>query len=219
MKIRCGIGLVLTLISTLAVAGEHMYMFRYSNFYNQLQHNSSRKQPDVRVGLFFVTRTGNAPCHIAQAHLDNHNYQEKLDVYASGEVTLPIHDDLKQSNPMLYIKSISEQPCKILVRVVAREPLQGKVNFTHIYNLTQQMQELLTELGDSVSNWFNPDVTGIKMEFSGYEQGILTTTLGKEIRVENHQTTIIISDFESTDSINLPEVTQNITPVIIATAK
>jgi hypothetical protein len=213
------LGLITTALTAPAPAsaGEHMYMFHYSNFYSQLKHNTEDGHPDVRVGLFFIEQSSKSPCHIAEARLEYKTHQEQLDIYASGEVTVPIDSNLRKVNPMLYIKSISDQPCDISMRVLTKQPLQGEVSFAKLDDISQQMQTLLTDLSGSIGKWFTPKVSGVKLDFTEYENGILTTANGEEIQVNNFQASIDVSQFKTSDRITLPEATKHVTPMIVAT--
>lgn len=214
--LRC-LSLICAAAALPAIAGEHMYMFNYSNFYSQLKHNEENGHPDVRVGLFFIEQASKQACHVSEARLEYKNHHEQLDIYSSGEVIVPIDNNLRKVNPMLYIKSISDQPCDISMRVLAKQPLQGEVRISELKNLAEQMQTLLTDLSGSIGKWFTPKVSGVKLEFANYEQGILTTSEGMEIEVRNHQASVDVAALKSTDLLTLPEITLYITPLITVT--
>ncbi|MHA2938337.1 DUF2987 domain-containing protein [Vibrio sp. RC27] len=208
-----------TISSAPAISGQHVYMFHYSNFYNQLKHNSELDHPDVRVGLFFIEQDTRQACHLANARLEHKKHNETIEVYSTGEVELPIDTNLKKLNPLLYITSVSDEPCDISMKVLAREPLSEAVSIEHLSSLSAQMQTLLTQLSGSIGKWFTPEVNGIRLEFPTFESGFLVTSQGEEIEVINHKANIVPSDYDLNDTITLPEQTKDITPIVLSPQK
>jgi hypothetical protein len=202
-----------------AVAGQHVYMFHYSNFYNQLKHNNEKNHPDIRVGLFFIQQSSRNACHVSEARLEHKKHNEMLNVYpTTGEVELPIDSNLRQLNPLIYITSLSDEPCDISMMVLAKKPMSGVISITELVELSDQMQTLLTQLSGTIGKWFTPKVTGIRIEFSTFENGLLTTSSGEEIEVVDFKANITASNYLADDTIMLPEATKYITPIISSAA-
>lgn len=208
-------------VSTMpAIAAQHVYMFHYSNFYNQLKHNNEQGHPDIRVGLFFIQELSRNACHISEARLEHKKHNERLNVYpTTGEVELPIDSNLRQLNPLIYITSLSDEQCDISMMVLAKDPISGVVSMTELTHLSDQMQTLLTQLSGTIGKWFTPKVTGIRIEFSNFKNGLLTTASGEEIEVVDFKANITASNYDANDTITLPEATKYITPIISSVQK
>jgi hypothetical protein len=191
------------------------YRFTYSKLYYQLKVNQKEGHEDVRMALFFNdSQTGKA-CQITKAWMEKEEHYEEFTIPSSQELPLPIDDNLKSANPLVYIQTEEGKQCDISMEVLANKPLTGSVSFNELSLLTKQMDTMLSDIGGMFSKYFMPDVEGVRFVFSDNVTSPITASDGTVIPVENAKATIDLRKFNESVSFELPATALKVTPWLV----
>lgn len=211
-------GLTLTLAALCSVmsvpAGAQEYMFTYSKLYSQMKNNVEESHQDVKVGFFFVDADSKQLCRIEKAWMEKEEHYETLQPSAVNELIVPLDNNLRQANPLVFVDTPNDRRCDFSTVVMTRQPLQGKVSYAEIERLLPQMQSLLEELGGMFAGWFTPEVKGVTLEFAHDLQGEIKLSSGASIPVVNGKAQIDVSQIGPDGWMLLPQATARVLPYL-----
>lgn len=191
------------------------YRFTYSKLYYQLKVNQKEGHEDVRMALFFNdSQTGRA-CQITKAWMEKEEHYEEFTIPSSQELPLPIDNNLKSANPLVYIQTEEGKQCDISMEVLANNPLTGSVSFDELTLLTTQMNAMLSDIGGMFSKYFMPDVEGVRFVFSDAVTSEIKASNGVIIPIENGKATVDLREFSKETSFELPATPLKVTPWLV----
>ncbi|MGR6861537.1 DUF2987 domain-containing protein [Aliivibrio salmonicida] len=191
------------------------YRFTYSKLYYQLKVNQKEGHEDVRMALFFNdSQTGRA-CQITKAWMEKEEHYEEFTIPTNQELPLPIDNNLKSANPLVYIQTEEGKQCDISMEVLANNPLTGSVSFDELTLLTTQMDAMLSDIGGMFSKYFMPDVEGVRFVFSDAVTSEIKASNGVIIPVENGKATVDLREFSKETSFELPATPLKVTPWLV----
>ncbi|MFA0233496.1 DUF2987 domain-containing protein, partial [Vibrio sp. 10N.261.45.A7] len=131
-------------------ASAQEYMFTYSKLYTQLKNNTKEGHDDVKVAVFFVDQQAQQTCHISKAWMEKEEHYEELKVSSANELLLPVDQNLRSANPLIFVQT-QEQECAYSLVVMTQEPLTGTVDVAQIESLLPQMQAMLEDVSGMFS--------------------------------------------------------------------
>ncbi|EIV8660702.1 DUF2987 domain-containing protein [Vibrio parahaemolyticus] len=190
------------------------YMFTYSKLYTQLKNNTKEGHDDVKVGVFFVDARTKQLCTIEKAWMEKEEHYEEFVIPASKELPLPIDQNLKSANPLVFVHTPKDSRCDYSLVVMTKEPLQGSVSFEQLKPLMPQMQSMLEDLGGMFAGWFTPEVQGVTMEFANELNGKIVFSNGQEKAIINGKVQVALSEIGEGGTITLPEPTMRVLPYL-----
>ena len=191
------------------------YRFTYSKLYYQLKVNQKEGHEDVRMALFFNdSQTGKA-CQITKAWMEKEEHYEEFTIPTNQELPLPIDNNLKSANPLVYIQTEEGKQCDISMEVLANTPLTDSVSFDELMLLTTQMDAMLSDIGGMFSKYFMPDVEGVRFVFSDAVTSGIKVSNGVIIPVENGKATVDLREFNKEISFELPATPLKVTPWLV----
>ena len=203
---------VLVLASPATHAQE--YMFTYSKLYTQLKNNAKEGHDDVKVGVFFVDADTKKLCEIEKAWMEKEEHYEEFVIPASKELPIPIDNNLKSANPLVFVQTPKDTRCDYSLVVMTKEPLQGNVSYEQLTPLMPQMQALLEDLGGMFAGWFTPEVQGVTMEFADELNDTITFSNGTEKVIVNGKVQVALSDIGEGGHMTLPQPTTRVLPYL-----
>lgn len=195
-----------------ALSHAQEYMFTYSKLFSQLKYNTDEKYKDVKVSYFFVDANTKQLCNIEKAWMEKEDKYEELPIIKQKELSVPIDNNLRQANPLVFVQTPRDKRCDFSMVVMSRQPLSNKVTFQQIASLIPQMQSLLEELGGMFASWFTPSVEGITLEFESGTTGSVQLSTGKTINIDNGRARILLADLKEGDYLLLPKETARVLP-------
>ncbi|MCK8080325.1 DUF2987 domain-containing protein [Vibrio sp. 1CM24A] len=196
-------------------ASAQEYMFTYSKLYTQLKNNTKEGHDDVKVAVFFVDQQAQQTCHISKAWMEKEEHYEELKVSPANELLLPVDQNLRSANPLIFVQT-QEQECAYSLVVMTQEPLAGTVEVAQIENLLPQMQAMLEDVSGMFSGWFTPDIQGLTLEFANKLEGNIELSNGKQLPIKEGRVKFTLEELNGSDSITLPEPTARVLPYIPA---
>ncbi|CAK1707896.1 DUF2987 domain-containing protein [Vibrio crassostreae] len=196
-------------------ASAQEYMFTYSKLYTQLKNNTKEGHDDVKVAVFFVDQQAQQTCHISKAWMEKEEHYEELKVSPANELLLPVDQNLRSANPLIFVQT-QEEECAYSLVVMTQEPLAGTVEVTQLENLLPQMQAMLEDVSGMFSGWFTPDIQGLTLEFANKLEGNIELSNGKQLPIEEGRAKFTLEELNGSDSITLPEPTVRVLPYIPA---
>ncbi|GAM63697.1 hypothetical protein JCM19232_2677 [Vibrio ishigakensis] len=198
-----------------SVAHAEEYMFTYSKLYSPLKHNLKQPDSDVKVGLFFTNFATKQPCSIKKAWMEKEEHYEELKIADNGEVNVPLDSNLRSANPLVYIVTQGEARCDYSLVVLSKESWQGNIDKQTLETSTEQMHDMLGNLGGMFSSWFTPDISGVTLEFKPGSIQNISLSNGKLIDVDEYGKAILmLSDLSDGVTANLSQPTQRVMPYI-----
>ncbi|MEZ8859815.1 DUF2987 domain-containing protein [Vibrio sp. 10N.247.311.51] len=196
-------------------ASAQEYMFTYSKLYTQLKNNTKEGHDDVKVAVFFVDQQAQQTCHISKAWMEKEEHYEELKVSPANELLLPVDQNLRSANPLIFVQT-QEQECAYSLVVMTQEPLAGTVEVAQVENLLPQMQAMLEDVSGMFSGWFTPDIQGLTLEFANKLEGNIELSNGKQLPIKEGRAKFTLEELNGSDSITLPEPTVRVLPYIPA---
>ncbi|MEZ9623735.1 DUF2987 domain-containing protein [Vibrio sp. 10N.222.55.A3] len=196
-------------------ASAQEYMFTYSKLYTQLKNNTKEGHDDVKVAVFFVDQQAQQTCHISKAWMEKEEHYEELKVSPANELLLPVDQNLRSANPLIFVQT-QEEECAYSLVVMTQEPLAGTVEVTQLENLLPQMQAMLEDVSGMFSGWFTPDIQGLTLEFANKLEGNIELSNGKQLPIKEGRAKFTLEELNGSDSITLPEPTVRVLPYIPA---
>ena len=196
-------------------ASAQEYMFTYSKLYTQLKNNTKEGHDDVKVAVFFVDQQAQQTCHISKAWMEKEEHYEELKVSPANELLLPVDQNLRSANPLIFVQT-QEQECAYSLVVMTQEPLVGTVEVAQLESLLPQMQAMLEDVSGMFSGWFTPDIQGLTLEFANKLESNIELSNGKQIPIKKGRAKFTLAELNGSDSITLPEATVRVLPYIPA---
>ncbi|AUI86117.1 hypothetical protein BS333_06805 [Vibrio azureus] len=190
------------------------YMFTYSKLYSQLKNNLTDGHHDVRVGIFFVNGQTKQLCDIEKAWMEKEEHYEEFVIPASKELPVPLDENLKSANPLVFVQTPESERCDYSLVVMTKDKLQGNVAYEEISYLLPQMQSLLEDLGGTFASWFTPTVEGVTLEFAQGLNSHLIFSNGTTKSITNGKVQISLDEIGEGESITLPQATTRVLPYL-----
>ncbi|EIT7144548.1 DUF2987 domain-containing protein [Vibrio vulnificus] len=218
---KIGLTLLCTALSSFVVTpvSAQEYMFTYSKLFSQLKNNSKEGHEDVKVGIFFVNPQTKQLCDIEKAWMEKEEHYEEFMIPASKELPLPIDNNLKSANPLVFVQTPQDMRCDYSLVVMTKQPLQGKVTYAQLEPLMPQMKTMLDDLGGMFSSWFTPDVEGVTMEFADQLNDMITFSNGQKKAIVNGKVQVALSEIGEAGYMLLPQPTMRVLPYLPAAKK
>ncbi|MDD9157589.1 DUF2987 domain-containing protein [Aliivibrio sp. S4TY2] len=191
------------------------YRFTYSKLYYQLKVNQKEGHDDVRMALFFNdSKTGKA-CQITKAWMEKEEHYEEFTIPSNQELTLPIDDNLKSANPLVYIQTEDGKQCDISMEVLANQQFDGQVSVAELKELALQMDAILGDIGGMFSSYFMPDVEGITFVFSDTVTEGVKLSNGETLSLKNGRATVSFEKYADDVRVLLPAEPLKVTPWLV----
>lgn len=190
------------------------YMFTYSKLYTQLKNNIKEGHDDVKVGVFFVNADTKRLCDIEKAWMEKEEHYEEFVIPPSKELPLPIDNNLKSANPLVFVQTPKDTRCDYSLVVMTKQPLQGNVSYEQLVPLMPQMQSMLEDLGGMFASWFTPDVQGVTLEFANELNSKISFSNGTEKPIVNGKVQVALSEIGEGGTMSLPEPTMRVLPYL-----
>ncbi|AVW99126.1 DUF2987 domain-containing protein [Vibrio vulnificus] len=218
---KIGLTLLCTALSSFVVTpvSAQEYMFTYSKLFSQLKNNTKEGHEDVKVGIFFVNPQTKQLCDIEKAWMEKEEHYEEFMIPASKELPLPIDNNLKSANPLVFVQTPQDMRCDYSLVVMTKQPLQGKVTYAQLEPLMPQMKTMLDDLGGIFSSWFTPDVEGVTMEFAEQLNDMITFSNGQKKAIVNGKVQVALSEIGEAGYMLLPQPTMRVLPYLPAAKK
>ncbi|MFS2264138.1 DUF2987 domain-containing protein [Vibrio vulnificus] len=218
---KIGLTLLCTALSAFVVTpvAAQEYMFTYSKLFSQLKNNTKEGHEDVKVGIFFVNPQTKQLCDIEKAWMEKEEHYEEFMIPASKELPLPIDNNLKSANPLVFVQTPQDMRCDYSLVVMTKQPLQGKVTYAQLEPLMPQMKTMLDDLGGMFSSWFTPDVEGVTMEFADQLNDMITFSNGQKKAIINGKVQVALSEIGEAGYMVLPLPTMRVLPYLPAAKK
>ncbi|MDT8825302.1 DUF2987 domain-containing protein [Vibrio vulnificus] len=218
---KIGLTLLCTALSSFVVTpvAAQEYMFTYSKLFSQLKNNTKEGHEDVKVGIFFVNPQTKQLCDIEKAWMEKEEHYEEFMIPASKELPLPIDNNLKSANPLVFVQTPQDLRCDYSLVVMTKQPLQGKVTYAQLEPLMPQMKTMLDDLGGMFSSWFTPDVEGVTMEFADQLNDMITFSNGQKKAIINGKVQVALSEIGEAGYMVLPQPTMRVLPYLPAAKK
>ncbi|EHK8997468.1 DUF2987 domain-containing protein [Vibrio vulnificus] len=218
---KIGLTLLCTALSSFVVTpvSAQEYMFTYSKLFSQLKNNTKEGHEDVKVGIFFVNPQTKQLCDIEKAWMEKEEHYQEFMIPASKELPLPIDNNLKSANPLVFVQTPQDMRCDYSLVVMTKQPLQGKVTYAQLEPLMPQMKTMLDDLGGMFSSWFTPDVEGVTMEFAEQLNDMITFSNGQKKAIVNGKVQVALSEIGEAGYMLLPQPTMRVLPYLPAAKK
>ncbi|ENM5738051.1 DUF2987 domain-containing protein [Vibrio mimicus] len=199
-------------ISTPVMAQQ--YMFTYSKLFSQMKSNTKEDHPDVKMGIFFIDAQSKQNCVIEKAWMEKEEHYEELKTGPGYELLVPLDNNLRQANPLVFVDTPQDKRCDFSMVVMAKKPFEGKVGYQEVEILLPQMQAMLEQLGGMFANWFTPAVEGVTLEFSPETEGVITLSNGQTVAIVNHKAQVVLSQIGPDGWMELPAPTLRVLPYL-----
>lgn len=199
-------------ISTPVMAQQ--YMFTYSKLFSQMKSNTKEDHPDVKMGIFFIDAQSKQNCVIEKAWMEKEEHYEELKTGPGYELLVPLDNNLRQANPLVFVDTPQDKRCDFSMVVMAKTPFEGKVAYQEVEVLLPQMQAMLEQLGGMFASWFTPAVEGVTLEFSPETEGVITLSNGQTVAIVNHKAQVALSQIGPDGWMELPAPTLRVLPYL-----
>ncbi|HGF7475922.1 TPA: DUF2987 domain-containing protein [Vibrio mimicus] len=199
-------------ISTPVMAQQ--YMFTYSKLFSQMKSNTKEDHPDVKMGIFFIDAQSKQNCVIEKAWMEKEEHYEELKIGPGYELLVPLDNNLRQANPLVFVDTPQDKRCDFSMVVMAKKPFEGKVAYQEVEVLLPQMQAMLEQLGGMFASWFTPAVEGVTLEFSPETEGVITLSNGQAVAIVNHKAQVALSQISPEGWMELPAPTLRVLPYL-----
>ncbi|AOW82592.1 DUF2987 domain-containing protein [Vibrio mimicus] len=199
-------------ISTPVMAQQ--YMFTYSKLFSQMKSNTKEDHPDVKMGIFFIDAQSKQNCVIEKAWMEKEEHYEELKTGPGYELLVPLDNNLRQANPLVFVDTPQDKRCDFSMVVMAKKPFEGKVAYQEVEVLLPQMQAMLEQLGGMFASWFTPAVEGVTLEFSPETEGVITLSNGQTVAIVNHKAQVALSQIGPDGWMELPAPTLRVLPYL-----
>ncbi|OCH46873.1 DUF2987 domain-containing protein [Aliivibrio fischeri] len=191
------------------------YRFTYTKLYYQLKVNQKEGHDDVRMALFFNdAKTGKA-CQITKAWMEKEEHYEEFTIPSNQELPLPIDNNLKSANPLVYIQTEEGKQCDISMEVLANKSFRDSVSAKELRDLTVQMDAMLADIGGMFAKYFMPDVEGVTFVFSDTVTKGISTSTGELLPLNNGKVTVDLRKYKDDVKFELPTEVLKLTPWLV----
>ncbi|MUK49920.1 DUF2987 domain-containing protein [Aliivibrio fischeri] len=191
------------------------YRFTYTKLYYQLKVNQKEGHEDVRMALFFNDAQTGKACQITKAWMEKEEHYEEFTIPSNQELPLPIDNNLKSANPLVYIQTEEGKQCDISMEVLANKSFRGSVSSKELKELTIQMDAMLADIGGMFSKYFMPDVEGVTFVFSDTVTRGVSTSTGELLPLNNGKVTIDLRKYSDDVKFELPTEALKVTPWLV----
>ncbi|MUJ19485.1 DUF2987 domain-containing protein [Aliivibrio fischeri] len=191
------------------------YRFTYTKLYYQLKVNQKEGHEDVRMALFFNDAQTGKACQITKAWMEKEEHYEEFTIPSNQELPLPIDNNLKSANPLVYIQTEEGKQCDISMEVLANKSFRGSVSAKELKELTIQMDAMLADIGGMFSKYFMPDVEGVTFVFSDAVTKGVSTSTGELLPLNNGKVTIDLRKYSDDVKFELPTEVLKVTPWLV----
>ncbi|MCG9682902.1 DUF2987 domain-containing protein [Vibrio sp. Isolate23] len=190
------------------------YMFTYSKLFTHMKQNVKEGHEDVKVGFFFLNADTKQNCIIEKAWMEKEEHYEELKSSPYHELIVPLDNNLKSANPLVFVQTPREQRCDFSMVVMTKEPLTGKVTYEDVEKLMPQMQTMLEDLGGMFASWFTPDVEGVTLEFADKLNSKVEFSDGSSKPIMEGKVQVALSDIGKGGFMMLPQETARVLPYL-----
>ncbi|KJY94171.1 hypothetical protein TW84_00520 [Vibrio neptunius] len=202
-----------TSIAALPVSAQE-YMFTYSKLFTHMKQNAKEGHQDVKVGLFFLNADTKQNCVIEKAWMEKEEHYEELKSSPYHELLVPLDNNLKSANPLVFVQTPMDQRCDFSMVVMTKEPFNGEIAYADVEKLMPQMQAMLEDLGGMFSSWFTPDVDGVTLEFANKLNSRVEFSNGSSKPIVNGKVQIALSEIGEGGTMTLPQETARVLPYL-----
>jgi hypothetical protein len=190
------------------------YMFTYSKLYSHMKQNAKEGHDDVKVGFFFLNANTKQLCKIEKAWMEKEEHYEELQISPYNEVLVPLDNNLKSANPLVFVHTPMDMRCDFSMVVMAKDPMNGEVSYDEVKVLLPQMQVILEQLGGMFASWFTPDVEGVTLEFPDNLNGMIQFSNGTSKPIVNGKAQVSLEEIGEGGSMTLPTETARVLPYL-----
>jgi hypothetical protein len=190
------------------------YRFSYSELYSKLKYSVKEEYTSVGTGVYFINPTTQLPCSIDKSWMEKEQHYEELTFPKSGKLPLPLDDNLKNANPLVYVHTDASSQCDYSVALVANEPYTEQFDSDYLEVVVPEFQMLLEDISGMFSSWFAPTVSGVTLEFIDIEAGYLTLSNDKQLPIIGHRAHVSLKDLRNGVVVTLPSAPSRIMPYI-----
>lgn len=219
MKSKAYILLAPLFLSISVPAVAQQYMFTYSKLFSQMKSNTKEDHPDVKMGIFFVDAQSKQNCVIEKAWMEKEAHYEELKIGPSYELIVPLDNNLRQANPLVFVDTPQDQRCDFSMVVMAKKPFENQVSYHDVEVLLPQMQTMLEQLGGMFASWFTPAVEGVTLEFAPETEGMITLSNGQSIAIVNHKAQVTLAQMGKEGGMQLPAPALRVLPYLPSAKK
>ncbi|MUJ23751.1 DUF2987 domain-containing protein [Aliivibrio fischeri] len=191
------------------------YRFTYTKLYYQLKVNQKEGHEDVRMALFFNDAQTGKACQITKAWMEKEEHYEEFTIPSNQELPLPIDNNLKSANPLVYIQTEEGKQCDISMEVLANKSFRDSVSVKELKELTIQMDVMLADIGGMFSKYFMPDVEGVTFVFGDTVTKGVSTSTGELLPLNNGKVTIDLRKYSDDVKFELPTEVLKVTPWLV----
>ena len=190
------------------------YMFTYSKLFSHMKQNAKEGHQDVKVGLFFLNADTKQNCVIEKAWMEKEEHYEELKSSPYHELIVPLDNNLKSANPLVFVQTPMDQRCDFSMVVMTKEPFNGEIAYADVEKLMPQMQAMLEDLGGMFASWFTPDVEGVTLEFANKLNSKVEFSNGSSKDIVDGKVQVALSDIGEGGTMTLPQETARVLPYL-----
>ena len=92
-----------------------------------MKQNAKEGHQDVKVGLFFLNADTKQNCVIEKAWMEKEEHYEELKSSPYHELLVPLDNNLKSANPLVFVQTPMDQRCDFSMVVMTKEPFNGEM--------------------------------------------------------------------------------------------
>ncbi|EEX31133.1 MULTISPECIES: DUF2987 domain-containing protein [Vibrio] len=190
------------------------YMFTYSKLFTHMKQNVKEGHEDVKVGFFFLNADTKQNCVIEKAWMEKEEHYEELKSSPYHELIVPLDNNLKSANPLVFVQTPMDQRCDFSMVVMTKEPFNGEIAYADVEKLMPQMQAMLEDLGGMFASWFTPDVEGVTLEFANKLNSKVEFSNGSSKDIVDGKVQVALSDIGEGGKMTLPQETARVLPYL-----
>ncbi|NOH63246.1 DUF2987 domain-containing protein [Vibrio sp. RE88] len=190
------------------------YMFTYSKLFTHMKQNVKEGHEDVKVGFFFLNADTKQNCVIEKAWMEKEEHYEELKSSPYHELIVPLDNNLKSANPLVFVQTPMDQRCDFSMVVMTKEPFNGEIAYADVEKLMPQMQAMLEDLGGMFASWFTPDVEGVTLEFANKLNSKVEFSNGSSKDIVDGKVQVALSDIGEGGTMTLPQETARVLPYL-----
>ena len=190
------------------------YMFTYSKLFTHIKQNVKEGHEDVKVGFFFLNADTKQNCVIEKAWMEKEEHYEELKSSPYHELIVPLDNNLKSANPLVFVQTPMDQRCDFSMVVMTKEPFNGEIAYADVEKLMPQMQAMLEDLGGMFASWFTPDVEGVTLEFANKLNSKVEFSNGSSKDIVDGKVQVALSDIGEGGTMTLPQETARVLPYL-----
>lgn len=190
------------------------YMFTYSKLFTHMKQNVKEGHEDVKVGFFFLNADTKQNCVIEKAWMEKEEHYEELKSSPYNELIVPLDNNLKSANPLVFVQTPMDQRCDFSMVVMTKEPFNGEIAYADVEKLMPQMQAMLEDLGGMFASWFTPDVEGVTLEFANKLNSKVEFSNGSSKDIVDGKVQVALSDIGEGGTMTLPKETARVLPYL-----